>query len=810
MTQFFSFLGPRKELDGLKKESKPKRLFERSVNQNPVRQNAVLILKHSTAFPFKTRFNRIICSYCHEEFQNMAILREHVTADHSNADFNSAFYKVVDDLKIDITQFKCNLCSTDMTNVDTFMTHISRDHDISVNFDVPFGVLPYRQSPTGLWICLDCYKSFSEFSQINAHLRSHVKILTCDKCGATFLSKQGLRQHEKSFKCNKASYKPRFGKALKHRSNTEIILQCSTACPFRTWGHNFNCVFCRVQSNDPVGLRTHMANRHANFDIQLVFSRKLRKDFLKVDITDLQCKLCFMPIDSLDDLMAHLKNDHKQPLNFDVQPGVLPFKLNDGSNWKCAICKMQFSNFISLKKHTSEHFHNYVCDTCGEGFITENALVAHTRIPHDNKYKCSRCIATFTTLEERNVHVKTQHTNLPYMCVYCKDKPRFGTWELRCEEQVGRKGIIKLKSNEQRYVRSARAEARIATKGNAKALLECWSLCPFTWHWSRFKCAYCEEGFLQCAELRAHVTECAPKHSFKDIYSNYKEMSLINVDVTEAMCRVCQCPYSNVDHMRQHAIQHGYQLDSAQPDGVLPFRLNKEDWRCVICRDPFNNFLKLYEHMNVHYQHYICATCGKGYMTAMRLRKHSEVHVTGSFPCDKCARVFTMRAARDHHKAQAHAKGPRYGCPHCNIRFKTYYHRMNHLNEAHKEKLVLYKCNVCELTFSTSAKRGAHIRFVHLPQQRVFPCAHCDWHFKNKSDLKKHMVKHTGERNYSCTVCGKSYPRNKTLRMHLRSHEDLTCKVCGTLFKQRSQLVDHARIHQPDLNELNGSNKITT
>ncbi|XP_013163606.1 PREDICTED: zinc finger protein 354A isoform X5 [Papilio xuthus] len=381
-----------------------------------------------------------------------------------------------------------------------------------------------------------------------------------------------------------------------------------------------------------------------------------------------------------------------------------------------------------------------------------------------------------------------------------------------CEEQVGRKGNVKLKSNEQRYARSARAEARIATKGNAKALLECWSLCPFTWHWSRFKCAYCEEGFLQCAELRAHVTECAPKHSFKDIYSNYKEMSLINVDVSEATCRVCSCSYSNVVHMRQHAIQHGYHLDSAQPDGVLPFRLDKEDWRCVICREPFNNFLKLYEHMNVHYQHYICATCGKGYMTAMRLRKHSEVHVTGSFPCDKCARVFTMRAARDHHKAQAHAKGPRYGCPHCNIRFKTYYHRMNHLNEAHKEKLVLYKCNVCELTFSTSAKRGAHVRSVHLPQQRTFPCAHCDWLFKNKSDLKKHMVKHTGERNYSCIVCGKSYPRNKTLRMHLRSHEDLTCKLCGSLFKQRSQLVDHASIHQPDLNELNalGSNKITT
>ncbi|XP_052757197.1 zinc finger protein 26-like isoform X3 [Galleria mellonella] len=425
--------GPRRKIDGIKKkENKPKkRLFERSVNQNPQRQNAVLVLKHSTAFPFKTRFNRIVCSYCHDEFEPMAALRNHIKADHSNADHNSAFYKVVDDLKIDITELRCNICSQDIQNVDILMSHLSKDHGISVNFNVPFGVLPYRQGPTGLWMCLDCDKTFAEFSQINGHLRSHVKIFTCDKCGATFLSEHGLRQHERNFRCYKSSYKPRFGKALKHRSNTEIILQCSTASPFRTWGQNFNCVFCRVQSNDPNGLRTHMAARHANFDIQLVFSRKLRKEFLKIDITDLQCKLCFMPIDSLDDLMAHLKNDHKQPINADVEPGVLPFKLNDGSCWKCAICKIQFSDFISLKKHTSEHFQNYVCDTCGEGFITESALIAHTKIPHDNKYHCSRCVATFSTFDERSVHIKTQHTKLPYMCVYCKEKPRFATWELR-------------------------------------------------------------------------------------------------------------------------------------------------------------------------------------------------------------------------------------------------------------------------------------------------------------------------------------------------------------------------------------------
>ncbi|XP_049883243.1 zinc finger protein Xfin-like isoform X2 [Pectinophora gossypiella] len=425
--------GSPRTIDGLpEKESRTKKkLFERSVNQNPQRQNAVLMLKHSTAIPFKTRFNRILCSYCHDEFEPMAALRAHIKEQHANADHNSAFYKVVDDLKIDITELKCNDCSQDIPNVDTLMTHLARDHERPVNFNVPFGVLPYRQGPTGLWMCLECDKNFSEFSQINGHLRTHIKIFTCDKCSATFLSEHGLRQHSRNFKCYNSTYKPRFGKALKYRSNTEIILECSTARPFRTWGQNFNCVFCRVQSNDPNGLRTHMTTRHANYNIQHVFSRKLRKEFLKVDITDLQCKLCFMAIDSLDDLMKHLKNDHKQPINVDVQPGVLPFKLRDGSCWQCAICSIQFTDFISLKKHTLEHYQNYVCDTCGEGFITESALMAHTKIPHDNKYNCSRCVATFSTLEERNIHIKTQHTTLPYMCNYCKDKPRFATWELR-------------------------------------------------------------------------------------------------------------------------------------------------------------------------------------------------------------------------------------------------------------------------------------------------------------------------------------------------------------------------------------------
>ncbi|CAG9574921.1 unnamed protein product [Danaus chrysippus] len=859
---------PTKDIDGLnEKERKQKKgLFERSVKHNPQRRNAVLVLRHSTAIPFKTRFNRILCSYCHDEFQPMEALRIHIKEKHINADFNSAFYKVVDDLKIDISHFKCNLCSRDIENVETFMNHLSGDHGKPVNFDVPFGVLPYRQNETGSWLCLHCDKIYPEFSQINSHLRTHAKISTCDKCGATFLSEHGLKQHERNFQCYKATYKPRFGKALKHKYNTEIILQCSTACPFRTWGQNFNCVFCRVQSNDPNGLRAHMASRHANFDIQLVFSRKLRKEFLKVDITDLQCKLCFMHIDTLDDLLTHLKNDHKQPVNIDVQPGVLPFKLNDGSCWQCAICKIQFSDFISLKKHTAEHYQNYVCDTCGEGFITEVALRAHTKIPHDNKYTCSRCVATFSTLEERSVHIKTQHTNLPYMCTYCKDKPRFATWELRkrhlyeihnyksgaemyecttCHmmfktrsqkyhhnvkvhrtkkeidfgfscgrsretENVTDINILQqshldtdndIKVGEKRkYQKSARSQARFMTKKNASSILECWSGIPFRWKKNRFKCAYCEENFNECSDLRAHVRLCSIQNSVGSIFSKFKEMTLINMDVSEAVCRICSEPFRELDGMREHVIRHGYELDISHPDGVIPFCLTKESWSCVLCRETFNNFLKLYEHMNTHYQYHICSICGKGYMTGPRLRKHLELHITGTFPCDKCKKVFTKRTGRDNHKAYAHAKGPRYECPQCNMRFEGYYDRMNHLKQAHREKEVKYGCSHCDLSFKTSGKRAIHVKTVHFPRQSNFSCPYCKTLFKTAFGMKRHMVKHNGE---TCTVCGESFTKSKALKEHLAGHADgLRCKWCGNSFKEAALLLTHLREKHPEVDEL--------
>ncbi|XP_060809175.1 zinc finger protein 69 homolog B isoform X7 [Amyelois transitella] len=358
---------------------------------------------------------------------------------------------------------------------------------------------------------------------------------------------------------------------------------------------------------------------------------------------------------------------------------------------------------------------------------------------------------------------------------------------------IEEENVIQEVPPKRRYQRSARAEARIIIKKNTTSILECWTLTPFRWKKNKFTCAYCEATFTDCDMLRNHVLICYNEHTVKDIYSKFKEMPLINVDVTQAHCRICNSAFTDVNSMRNHVVQHGFYFDNKQPDGVLPFSLDKELWRCIICHEKFNNFLKLYEHMNSHYQHYICATCGKGYMTAPRLRKHSEVHITGKFPCNKCAKVFTVRVARDYHKAHAHAKGPRYGCPHCSMRFDAYYDRMKHLKEAHREKEVSYECMHCDMSFKTSGKRAIHVRSVHFPPQREFPCPYCEWKFKTKYELKNHIIRHTGERKFKCEACGKGFSRNKTLACHMKTHEEFyfPCKWCSSVFKQKPQLLAH-------------------
>ncbi|KGO47578.1 Zinc finger, C2H2 [Penicillium expansum] len=77
-------------------------------------------------------------------------------------------------------------------------------------------------------------------------------------------------------------------------------------------------------------------------------------------------------------------------------------------------------------------------------------------------------------------------------------------------------------------------------------------------------------------------------------------------------------------------------------------------------------------------------------------------------------------------------------------------------------------------------------------------CHRPDDPFSQKSKLQGHFLTHSNYKNFSCSVCGKTFARQATLDRHERSHrgdKPYTCKHCGKSFTDSSELKTHSRTH---------------
>ncbi|CAH2245686.1 jg4848 [Pararge aegeria aegeria] len=79
-----------------------------------------------------------------------------------------------------------------------------------------------------------------------------------------------------------------------------------------------------------------------------------------------------------------------------------------------------------------------------------------------------------------------------------------------------------------------------------------------------------------------------------------------------------------------------------------------------------------------------------------------------------------------------------------------------------------YKCRICDRRFTDYGTRQKHER-LHMGL-RPYQCALCGKSFTYSYVLANHMLTHTGEKKYSCVPCNKKFTKAHHLKYHNKVH----------------------------------------
>lgn len=341
-------------------------------------------------------------------------------------------------------------------------------------------------------------------------------------------------------------------------------------------------------------------------------------------------------------------------------------------------------------------------------------------------------------------------------------------------------------------------------KRNAISILESSTVIPFKWQRHSYLCFFCHLSFNDTGLLKGHTIAAHTKSNIKSAVSYLRRDEKVKIDVSSVECRLCNEKFDNLDLLIGHLKdKHSVHFNEEYGYGLIPYFLHNEDYNCAVCKEEFQYFSKLNQHMNEHYGNYICEACGKSFLSQDRLRCHSLTHGQ-KFRCNICPETFDSITQRNNHESKVHNKDKLLKCFYCEETFQNYVQRKKHHMVKHDVKAPEFPCPVCGKIFHIQSKMQVHLKEVHI-REKNYSCSICEQKFFSKSHVRNHMIKHFGDRVYQCEVCQKSYARQRTLKEHMRIHSSnkkIVCSICSKSFAHNCSLKLHMKMQHTDAVEL--------
>ncbi|XP_045781730.1 zinc finger protein 37-like isoform X1 [Maniola jurtina] len=314
-----------------------------------------------------------------------------------------------------------------------------------------------------------------------------------------------------------------------------------------------------------------------------------------------------------------------------------------------------------------------------------------------------------------------------------------------------------------------------------------------------YTCCFCKDHYENPADLKAHTLMTHNSSRERRGYMKKQTSSgyALKLDITQLKCKECDQSIDTLEGLFDHLQnEHKKLIYTDVKNQIIPFKFGDEELHCAMCPLVYNKFKMLLEHMHTHYRNYVCEVCDFGCINRRAMLSHKESHKTGSFECGKCNKVFeTHQRRRTHLNAVHKFKNMPNKCGVCNERFKSSPMKDQHMITVHGMSPVIRKCLACEKTFTSQNALRIHTKKYHL-LERNHKCTECEMSFFTGEQLKFHMLKHTGRKDFQCDVCLKWFTRKRVLSEHMRIHNNdrrFTCLQCGRGFVQKCSWRGHMR-----------------
>ncbi|XP_069544637.1 zinc finger protein PLAG1-like [Brachyistius frenatus] len=140
--------------------------------------------------------------------------------------------------------------------------------------------------------------------------------------------------------------------------------------------------------------------------------------------------------------------------------------------------------------------------------------------------------------------------------------------------------------------------------------------------------------------------------------------------------------------------------------------------------------------------------------------------------CSYCEKMFHRK---DHLKNHLHTHDPHkeaFACQECGKNYNTKLGFKRHL-ALHAANSGDLTCQVCIQPFPSTAVLLEHLK-THAgksssgTKEKKHRCEHCERRFYTRKDVRRHMVVHTGRKDFLCQYCAQRFGRKDHLTRHVK------------------------------------------